>query len=72
MQRDDCALCDKAWEILHQAGVSDFESVYIDGDMALEQRFGRLVPVLCWQQDQLNWPFTAEQVKTWLLSSQKD
>lgn len=72
IQRDDCALCDQAWEILHQAGVNDFESMYIDGDKALEQRFGHLVPVLCWQQNQLNWPFTVAQVKTWLLSLQKD
>lgn len=66
IQRDDCALCDEAWEILHQAGISDFESVFIDGDDALERRFGQLVPVLSLRQSVLPWPFTAEQVRLWL------
>lgn len=66
IQRDDCALCDEAWEILHQAGVNDFESVFIDGDKLLEQRFGQFVPVLCLQENEMHWPFTVEQVKLWL------
>jgi hypothetical protein len=66
IQRDDCALCDEAWEILHQAGVSDFESVFIDGNSELELQYGALVPVLRNGRRELYWPFDAEQVKTWL------
>lgn len=66
IQRDDCALCDEAWEILQQAGIRDFESLYIDGDNALESRFGHLVPALSLRQSVLPWPFTAEQVRLWL------
>ena len=39
-QRDTCHLCDLALEILADARVPDFESVFIDGDDALEARYG--------------------------------
>lgn len=65
--RDDCALCDEAWEILHAAGVRDFESRYIDGDAVLDQRYGSRIPVL---RDgsgrELDWPFTAAELRAWL------
>ena len=70
IQRDDCALCDDAWEILHAAGVRDFESCYIDGDAILESRYGSRVPVL--RDDgnrELDWPFTAETLRAWLALS---
>ena len=38
--RDDCHLCDQAIALLATAGVPDFESVWIDGDDALEMRYG--------------------------------
>ncbi len=63
IQRDDCALCDLAWEVLSQAGVRDFESQYIDGDAVLEKTYGSRVPVLRCNAVELNWPFTAEQVR---------
>jgi hypothetical protein len=67
IQRDDCALCDDAWEILHQAGVRDFESVYIDGDAGLEAVYGTRVPVLRQGDAELDWPFDAERLRLWLL-----
>ncbi len=67
IQRDDCALCDEAWEILHAAGVRDFEAVYIDGDAALEARYGRRVPVLVNGTRELDWPFDAERLRHWLV-----
>lgn len=70
IQRDDCELCDQAWEILHAAGVSDFESIYIEADSHLEQRYGMRVPVLCLQDSELHWPFTVSQVQEWLRSLQ--
>ena len=35
-QRDDCHLCDLALDVLAQARVPEFESVFIDGDDVLE------------------------------------
>lgn len=58
-QRDDCHLCDLALEVLAAARVPEFESVFIDGDEALEARYGERVPVL--RDDaggrELDWPF---------------
>ncbi|MBD8524999.1 glutaredoxin family protein [Pseudomarimonas arenosa] len=66
-QRDECHLCDLAWEVLAAAGVADFDSVFIDGDSALEQRYGLRVPVLALIRDgltsEIDWPFNAQQVR---------
>lgn len=61
IQKDDCHLCDLAWEVLAEAGVTDFESVYIDAFPALLARYGDRVPVLRRDPDgeELDWPFTA-------------
>ena len=63
-QRDHCHLCDLALDVLAQARVPEFESVFIDGDDALEARYGLRVPVL--RDDasgiELNWPFDAERL----------
>lgn len=61
-QRDHCHLCDQALELLARARAPEFESVFIDGDQALEARYGLRVPVL---RDadrglELDWPFQAE------------
>lgn len=66
IQRDDCGLCDEAWELLHAAGVRDFEARYIDGDAALETRYGRRVPVLADGARELDWPFDAERIRRFL------
>jgi Glutaredoxin-like domain (DUF836) len=67
-QRDDCHLCDLALEVLAQARTPEFESVFIDGDDALEARYGERVPVL--RDDargiELDWPFDADGLKSWL------
>jgi hypothetical protein len=67
-QRDDCHLCDLALLELARAGVSDFDSVYIDGDAALEARYGLRVPVLCdpRREHELGWPFDATHVRQFL------
>ena len=67
-QRDDCHLCDQALEVLAQARTPAFDSVFIDGDEALELRYGARVPVL---RDtaggaELEWPFDAQGVRRWL------
>lgn len=67
-QRDDCHLCDLALEVLARARVPDFESVFIDDDEALEERYGMRVPVL--RNDdtgvELDWSFDADRVVEFL------
>jgi hypothetical protein len=67
-QRDDCHLCDLALDVLAQARVPDFDSVFIDDDAELEARYGERVPVLREQETarELNWPFDARAVAGWL------
>ncbi len=67
-QRDDCPLCDDAYALLAGAGVPDFEPVWIDGDLALEARYGTRVPVLRREQDgaELDWPFTVASLQAFL------
>jgi hypothetical protein len=64
-QRDDCKLCDEALDVLAQAGAPDFASVFIDGDEALEARFGARVPVLLEEhsQHELDWPFDVVRLR---------
>lgn len=61
-QRDDCHLCDLALDMLAQARMPEFESVFIDGDDALEARYGARVPVLRDGRSghELDWPFDLE------------
>ncbi len=70
-QRDDCALCDHALMVLAEACMPDFESVFIDGDVKLEARYGMRVPVLRDEVSgaELDWPFDATRVAAWLESS---
>lgn len=67
-QRDDCHLCDLALDVLAQARVPEFESVFIDEDEALEARYGTRVPVLHRSDsgDELDWPFDVGQVAAFL------
>lgn len=67
-QRDDCHLCDLALAELATARVPEFDSVFIDEDATLEERYGTRVPVL--RDDasgaELDWPFDAGQLQAWL------
>jgi hypothetical protein len=66
-QRDDCMLCDEAVALLATVRAPDFESVWIDGDAALEARYGERVPVL--RDDtgrELGWPFDAASLRGFL------
>lgn len=67
-QRDDCPLCDAALDVLAAAGVPEFESVWIDGDAALEARYGARVPVLCEEPAgrELVWPFDVAGLRAFL------
>jgi shikimate kinase len=64
-QRDHCHLCDLALAVLAAARTPDFESVFIDDDAELEQRYGQRVPVLFDQAGgrELDWPFEVDAVR---------
>ena len=72
-QRDDCHLCDLALDLLAQVRAPEFESVFIDGDGALEARYGERVPVLRDDSDgrELDWPFDGAVLRAWLGFSQE-
>ena len=67
-QRDDCHLCDLALAVLAAARAPAFDSVFIDGDDALEARYGERVPVLRDEARglELNWPFDAAGLRRFL------
>ncbi len=66
-QRDDCHLCDQALAVLAQARVPALDSVFIDADPLLEDRYGLRVPVL---RDghgrELDWPFDVATLRAWI------
>ncbi len=66
-QRDDCHLCDLALDVLANARIPEFESVFIDDDDALESRYGVRVPVLHRSDTgaELDWPFDTRAVAEW-------
>lgn len=68
-QKDDCQLCDEAWEVLAAAGIGDFESVWIEDSPDLQSRYGQRVPVLQRRDTsaELGWPFSAADVRQFLL-----
>ncbi|MFT3898056.1 MAG: glutaredoxin family protein [Thermomonas sp.] len=67
-QRDDCRLCDLALGLLAEVRAPEFDSVFIDGDDALEERYGIRVPVLRDESRgvELEWPFDEEGLKRFL------
>ncbi len=67
-QRDDCHLCDLALEVLAEVRAPEFESVFIDHEPLLEQRYGARVPVLRETDGgrEIDWPFDAAILKGWL------
>ena len=68
IQRDECELCDQAWERLALAGVADFDPLWIDDDFGLEARYGERIPVLRREDSgaELDWPFDADAVRRFL------
>lgn len=64
-QRDDCHLCDLALDVLAQARLPAFDSVFIDDEPALESAYGHRVPVLrdVARGQELDWPFDACAVR---------
>ena len=67
-QRDYCHLCDQALAVMAEARAPDFDSIWVDDDASLEQRYGVRVPVLRDVHDgrELDWPFDAVAVQRFL------
>ena len=67
-QRDDCHLCDQALEVLAGVRLPEPDSVFIDGDDALEACYGVRVPVLrdAGRDMELDWPFDARRLRDFL------
>jgi hypothetical protein len=70
-QRDDCHLCELALDTLAAARAPEFESIFIDCDDALEQRYGLRVPVLRDNVggNELDWPFDADAIRAMLAAT---
>lgn len=68
VQRDDCHLCDLAWERMAEAGVTDFEPLWIDDDAPLQARYGERIPVLRREDTgtELDWPFDVAALRAFL------
>ena len=67
-QRDDCHLCDLALEELAGIRAPEFDSVFIDDDPVLEERYGLRVPVLRDEDRgvELDWPFDGAGLRKFL------
>lgn len=68
IQRDDCHLCDQAWETMAAAGVPDFDPLWIDDDIGLQARYGTRIPVLRREDTgaELDWPFDGAALSAFL------
>ena len=67
-QRDYCHLCDQALAVMAEARAPDFDSVWVDDALELEERYGTRVPVLRDARNgrELDWPFDAAAVRAFL------
>ena len=65
---EDCCLCDEAVAVLAEAQAPDFESISIEDDARLCDRYAVLVPVLhdAIGNRDLCWPFDADEVRQFL------
>ncbi|MFC4764104.1 glutaredoxin family protein [Dyella koreensis] len=70
-QRDYCHLCDQALAVMAEARAPDFDSVWVDDDAGLEERYGTRVPVLRDVRNgrELDWPFDASALRQFLEAS---
>ncbi len=64
-QRDDCHLCELALQELATAHAPEFDSVFIEADAGLEDRYGERIPVLrdAASGRELDWPFGTEALR---------
>lgn len=63
-----CHLCEQAFEMLRVIGVIP-EVIDIAYNDALYERYGVTIPVLHCEGSEINWPFSNEQLKFWLIEN---
>ena len=64
---EGCHLCEMASDLFKQLNLLDYISIVdIAFDDALFSRYGVTIPVVNINGNELNWPFTLEQLKEWL------
>jgi glutaredoxin len=61
--RFECPLCEYAAELLADAGI-EFEEVDIEDSEELTRLYHVKIPVISNGEVELNWPFTADQVRS--------
>ena len=61
--RFECPLCEYAAELLAEEGI-EFEEVDIEDSEELTRRYHVRIPVISNGEAELNWPFTADQVRS--------
>lgn len=64
---EGCHLCEMAFALVGQVGLAEqTDIVDIAFDDELFSRYGVTIPVLKYQESELNWPFDIEQLTNWL------
>ncbi|PMJ91986.1 glutaredoxin family protein [Vibrio sp. 10N.261.55.A7] len=64
---EGCHLCEMAHQLLSACNLeSDIEIVDIAFDETLFLRYGVTIPVVRFEQSELNWPFNSQELRTWL------
>ncbi|CAM3067384.1 glutaredoxin family protein [Vibrio mytili] len=64
---EGCHLCEMAFALVENVGLAkqtDIVDIAFDND--LFSRYGVTIPVLKYQESELNWPFDLEQLTNWL------
>lgn len=63
-----CHLCEQAEALLKQCLSAEVTLTQLDiaFDDDLLARYGVLIPVLSYQDNELNWPFTEHRLNNWL------
>lgn len=64
---EGCHLCEMAFSLITDVGLAEqTDIVDIAFDDELFFRYGVTIPVLKYQDSELNWPFDSEQLTNWL------
>ena len=64
---EGCHLCEMAFEFTEQLNIShQVEVIDIAFDDVLFSRYGVTIPVLKFQESELNWPFGLKELNDWL------
>ncbi|TMX56031.1 glutaredoxin family protein [Vibrio rotiferianus] len=64
---EGCHLCEMAFDLVDQIGLAEQTHIVdIAFDDVLFTRYGVTIPVLKYQDSELNWPFDLEQLTHWL------